>query len=54
MQDIRTLLLGSDAATDGAAPLAVSQVFPILIAGCLLVVALWLYRHERPHFAERA
>jgi ABC-2 type transport system permease protein len=54
LQDIRTLLLGTDATTDGVAPLAVNQAIPVAIAIGLLCVAIWLYRRERHHFAERA
>ena len=54
LQDIRTILLGTDAATDGVAPLAVNQAIPVAIAIGLLGIAIWLYRRERHHFAERA
>ena len=54
MQDVRTILLGSDAAKDGVGPLVDGRVFPIAIALALLAAALWLYRRESPRFAERA
>jgi ABC-2 type transport system permease protein len=54
MQDLRTVLLGSTATKDGAAPLADGQLLPVLIAFALFGVSLWVYRRERPQFAERA
>ncbi len=54
IQDVRTVLLGSSATVDGAAPLADGQLLPVLIVVALLGIALVVYRRERPHFAERA
>jgi ABC-2 type transport system permease protein len=54
MQDVRRVLLGPDAAADGAVPPLDSRVYPIAIVVVLLVVALRLYRRESPRFAERA
>ena len=53
LQDVRTVLLGSDANTGTSNPLY-SEVLPILIAAAIVVVALLLYRREAPRFAERA
>jgi ABC-2 type transport system permease protein len=53
LQDVRTILLGADANAGTASPIY-SQLFPVLIAGALVVAALILYRRESPRFAERA
>jgi ABC-2 type transport system permease protein len=54
MQDVRTVLLGTDAATAGVTPRFDSRLFPIAIAVVLLAIGLLLHRRESPRFAERA
>jgi ABC-2 type transport system permease protein len=54
MQDMRTILLGPDAATAGATGRLDSRLLPIAIAVALLVVSLLLHRRESPRFAELA
>jgi ABC-2 type transport system permease protein len=54
MQDVRRVVLGPDAAADGAVPPLDSRLYPLAIVVILLVVALRFYRRESPRFAERA
>jgi ABC-2 type transport system permease protein len=54
MQDVRSILLGTDAATAGVTPRFDSRLFPIAIAVILLAIGLLLHRRESPRFAERA
>jgi ABC-2 type transport system permease protein len=54
MQDVRSLLLGTDAATAGVTPRLDSRLFPIAIAFVALAIGLMVLRRESPRFAERA
>lgn len=54
MQDVRSVLLGTDAATAGVAAQLDTRLIPIAIAFGALAVALLLHRREAPRFAERA
>jgi ABC-2 type transport system permease protein len=54
LQDVRSVLLGSDAATDGVTPLLDSRLFPIGITFALFAIGLLVHRRESPRFAERA
>jgi ABC-2 type transport system permease protein len=54
LQDTRAILLGTNAAEGGAAPLADGRVAPLAIAGGVIAISVWLYRRESPRFAERA
>lgn len=54
MQDVRSVLLGTNAATAGVIPRVDSRLYPIAIAVVVLAVGLWIHRRESPRFAERA
>jgi ABC-2 type transport system permease protein len=54
MQDVRSVLLGTDAATAGVTPRFDSRLFPIAIAVVALGIGLFVLRRESPRFAERA
>jgi ABC-2 type transport system permease protein len=54
MQDVRSVVLGTNAVTAGVTPRFDSRLFPIGIAIALLIVALLVHRRESPKFAERA
>ena len=54
MQDIRSIVLGSDALAAGATPEFVSRLYPIAIAAVLLAVSLLVHRRASPRFAEFA
>src|SRR5262249_38801209 len=54
VQDVRTVLLGSDPATGGVPARVDGRLFPIAIALALLAIALIVHRRASPRFAERA
>jgi ABC-2 type transport system permease protein len=54
MQDIRSVLLGSDATTAGVTARLDTRIYPIALALIALVVALVVHRREAPRFAEYA
>jgi ABC-2 type transport system permease protein len=54
LQDVRSVLLGSDLATGGVPARVDSRLFPIVITLGLLAVGLLVHRRESPRFAERA
>lgn len=54
MQDVRSVLLGSDAAAAGVTVRYDSRLFPIAVAVAALAVGLLVLRRASPRFAERA
>ena len=54
LQDVRSILLGSDLTTGGVPARVDSRLYPIAIAVVLLAIALLLHRRASPRFAERA
>jgi ABC-2 type transport system permease protein len=54
MQDVRSVLLGSEAASAGVTARVDTRLFPIAIAFAALAVALLVQRREAPRFAEHA
>jgi ABC-2 type transport system permease protein len=54
MQDVRLVLLGSDASLAGVTARVDTRLIPIAIALGMLALGLVLHRRESPRFAERA
>lgn len=54
LQDVRIVVLGADARAVRLLGAHGNHLFPIAIAGGLLVLGLWLHRRESPRFAELA
>jgi ABC-2 type transport system permease protein len=54
LQDVRSVLLGSDPATGGVPARVDTRLIPIAIAAGLLVLGLIVHRRAAPRFAERA
>jgi ABC-2 type transport system permease protein len=54
LQDVRSVLLGSDPATGGVPARVDGRLLPIAIAVGLLALGLFVHRRSAPRFAERA
>lgn len=54
LQDVRSVLLGSDPATGGVPARVDTRLIPIAIAAGLLALGLLVHRRAAPRFAERA
>jgi ABC-2 type transport system permease protein len=54
MQDVRSVLLASDATTGGVTARLDPRIYPIAIALVALAAALLVHRREAPRFAEYA
>jgi ABC-2 type transport system permease protein len=54
LQDVRSVLLGTNPATGGVPPRIDSRLFPIAIALGVFALGLLVHRRSSPRFAERA